>query len=409
MGDFNYKLENIDMSSALKMLRNGNLSVLRAHDTMSEEIRSGRSFHGCVEPIPQDNFFPTYKKIEKRPQIFDQTRPDDYYITVFKKPWYKRSMVVEKIPAFTDRIFVHSINSFKNDIRPFKGKNGTHQYGCFEPDLIGSDHSPIFSILEINVRFSEKMRKPQRLRIKILSVKIGVENCVEEFAPESSLFMFPAPFEDGNERGKPIAVNLTNIKKSQIAVSKSQAHKLKKKMAKSRKEKARPMYFSSAATSEEDLQNSSSKAVRKAGLRVSLNYNVKRKLLLAASKLKSPMTPPTTASEEASLTVVASKSAQKGMWSKEKPNLISSLSVIEQFPEVKMEWSTFSVSPVLHLVARFLVDGKVGQCSVPTPFGCFAYSHVVEAKELLCESGIPMLDAKGKRYYARFLLGFTLG
>ncbi|MES1923549.1 hypothetical protein MHBO_005139 [Bonamia ostreae] len=131
------------------MICNENLNVLRLHDSLTKEIKNRGAFYNSKEPIPLDNFFPTYKKIERRPENFDSTDLEKHYLTVFKKPWYKRSMVVEKIPAFTDRIFVHSMNCFADDVVPVQSEDGRHQYGCFEPDFVGSDHSPIFALMNI--------------------------------------------------------------------------------------------------------------------------------------------------------------------------------------------------------------------------------------------------------------------
>ena len=157
-GDLNYRLEKDLENTATNsgMLRNAedvlnliekqDLASLVQHDELRLEMEQGLAFCNFREaPI---SFWPTYKKFEDRPLPVDyfscgkKSKSNwvrDHYRVLYKEPWYKgvhkgiRSFfstpsngsahagpadgMVERIPAYCDRIVYHSLPSFAHDIR----------------------------------------------------------------------------------------------------------------------------------------------------------------------------------------------------------------------------------------------------------------------------------------------------
>ncbi|MES1922760.1 hypothetical protein MHBO_004281 [Bonamia ostreae] len=193
--------------------------------------------------------------------------------------------------------------------------------------------------------------------------------------------MFPAPFEDGNEKGSPQLAGFNDSPKLKKTTSKNQLRNLRKKMSKKRREKSAKQNAYSTCSSDElmDAKNLEEKKVYKPITeKHSLNERFKPENFYFSD-------------------------------GENRKTFMSSFKELSKFPEVLIEWSTFSASPVLHLVVRLAFKGKVGQCSIPTPYGCFSNEQVVEAKQKLCHSGLPLKSNDGGHYYARFLIEFGIG
>jgi hypothetical protein len=93
------------------MLRSGNNGQLfEDHDELRQEIRACEAFSPFSEPIPQPDFYPTYKKIENR-EMTDYTSDwvSTVYRTRYKEQIYKGGKVKERTPGYCDRILYCSL------------------------------------------------------------------------------------------------------------------------------------------------------------------------------------------------------------------------------------------------------------------------------------------------------------
>lgn len=194
MGDLNYKCHTINAEQAMSLITEGRHRYMRARfDELSQEMR-GMYIHTrtqvCVmqrtvcfvsaafdspptpsltlsdrqvffmykEPTMANNFIPTYRKHASRP-VLELTDPDwarKVYNTEFKEPFYKGGWMVERVPAWTDRILYHSLTSREGELRPEAqdpdDEDSPHNYMPVNAGLDHSEHSPVACtfVLEID-------------------------------------------------------------------------------------------------------------------------------------------------------------------------------------------------------------------------------------------------------------------
>eukprot|EP00602_Paraphysomonas_sp_CaronLab_P005504 CAMPEP_0185022322 /NCGR_PEP_ID=MMETSP1103-20130426/5032_1 /TAXON_ID=36769 /ORGANISM="Paraphysomonas bandaiensis, Strain Caron Lab Isolate" /LENGTH=906 /DNA_ID=CAMNT_0027554333 /DNA_START=389 /DNA_END=3109 /DNA_ORIENTATION=+ len=126
-GDMNYRLveesggASLPSTTALRLLEERqNRKLFETHDQLNQEKRAQEVFYGFREPEPFPNFFPTYKKIERRPPVdpYDSGWARATYRVKYKEPFYKGGMVKERTPGFCDRILYHSITDLAENLVP---------------------------------------------------------------------------------------------------------------------------------------------------------------------------------------------------------------------------------------------------------------------------------------------------
>eukprot|EP01083_Nonionella_stella_P105426 303240_1 len=202
-GDLNYRLNSIDSRTALRMITDKQLTALRWHDGLVQDMNDEKIFFGFKEPIPDSTFEPTYKKFEQRTSIIDRSDLSwvySVYRTMYKQPWYKRGQVEQRIPSFTDRVLVHSMPDMAADLHPLRADDGSpaHLYGCLSHDLTGSDHSAIRCGLNLRIQKQPPLLPSAARFFSVTVLDVRVESFPESGCwqyPRYFRCLFPAPYE----------------------------------------------------------------------------------------------------------------------------------------------------------------------------------------------------------------------
>jgi len=157
MGDMNYRLMDIEIDKAVSLLSAGNFKELHdKHDELACELGRGNIFVGYEEPKKDfdGGFCPSYKKDVAR-ECEDHTDPDwvsKTYLVDFKQQWYKGGRVKVRIPAWCDRMLVHSLEDRKGDMTPERVSAAADNYNAINDVLLTSDHSPVYCYYTLAVK-----------------------------------------------------------------------------------------------------------------------------------------------------------------------------------------------------------------------------------------------------------------
>lgn len=153
-GDFNYRIDGVYESVKLAAQAHDLIPLLEA-DQLRREVHAGRVFQGLKEG--KIDFKPTYKfdKGASNPTAYDSSEK-------------------KRIPAWCDRIFFRGAPQYTtpdpaepNNVREseeelIKNPDDVHvrllQYDCW-PDVIDSDHKPVFASLEADLPVTDQHRK----------------------------------------------------------------------------------------------------------------------------------------------------------------------------------------------------------------------------------------------------------
>lgn len=167
MGDYNYKLRNVQLSHAVRMLADGKQRALWAeHDELVYERAASRAYCGYREPVMGPAFYPTYKKFENRghvPVDGDGAWLPRVYRTRYKEPFYKGGQVKLRLPGWCDRVQVHSLPDCRSLLvpEPYAPRKGSadppadipcHNYRSVNNGMDVSDHSPVYTVLRLTDR-----------------------------------------------------------------------------------------------------------------------------------------------------------------------------------------------------------------------------------------------------------------
>ena len=148
IGDMNYRLLNIEMPDAVKMLREGKQAELFEYDELGKEVAAGRVFGGYVEPeMDFDNFYPSYKK-DKQRESEDHSDPEwveKTYLVDYKQQWYKGGRTKVRCPAWCDRILIHSHRDCAENI-------SVSNYMSTTDNFFTSDHSPVHCVATLQAK-----------------------------------------------------------------------------------------------------------------------------------------------------------------------------------------------------------------------------------------------------------------
>jgi len=172
-GDLNYRCVKSDGPDAglapltsekvVKKLQEGeNRELFDRHDQLNHERKSGYVFYGFDEPMPLDDFYPTYKKFENRRKTnYDIDWVTQVYRTKYKEPIYKGGQTKERTPGYCDRVLYRSMNDVSSCLQPamvsvdvaYFGADGSdctrsklaHNYRSVNDGegMTISDHSPV--------------------------------------------------------------------------------------------------------------------------------------------------------------------------------------------------------------------------------------------------------------------------
>lgn len=207
MGDLNYRTTNISLEDTMQLMKIKDLDSLRQYDEFLWDVSNQLAFLGFWEPPFSKDFYPTYKKKEKRPSEVDKSNSkwiDLVYRTQYKEPWYKSGKVQPRMPSYCDRILIHSIREAPTYLLPAVDGDILSQYRAIEDQLTGSDHSAVSCgfVLTIPYRNRIRWRNDWRKQPKILKVTIGNVSIVKNSTtsnPKSVRALFPMPYEAGND------------------------------------------------------------------------------------------------------------------------------------------------------------------------------------------------------------------
>ncbi|CRG99986.1 endonuclease/exonuclease/phosphatase family protein, putative [Plasmodium relictum] len=141
MGDFNFRVQGINLEKVIYYIKTNNLKELLKHD-------EGHSAYSCdlsisFQELPI-NFLPTYKKKEGRPIINknDNKWVEKEYKLIHNIKWYKGGKQEPRIPSWTDRIFKWSCEKTKNCLA-FVPNSYISPIPEEKSILMASDHNPV--------------------------------------------------------------------------------------------------------------------------------------------------------------------------------------------------------------------------------------------------------------------------
>jgi len=236
-GDLNYRCvertgEPMPAEKACALLRSGNNGALfEDHDELTQERRAFEAFSPFSEPVPQPDFYPTYKKVENR-EVTDYTSDwvSQVYRTRYKEQIYKGGKVKERTPGYCDRILFCSLpdaaarlvperKTLLYDLVTSSGEgafaNEADNYCAVNdgPGMSVSDHSPVYGVFLLRPALSSGALRLTRKRNMTVVAPLTAQSLLD--APEVGLeilefhvrggkvtpeatrldVMFPAPFE----------------------------------------------------------------------------------------------------------------------------------------------------------------------------------------------------------------------
>lgn len=163
MGDLNVHCKGVSAADAVALIRTGrHMQLLMQHDELLIEKDEETSFFEYEEPLMGPRFFPTYKKMPGRGRV--DTRDPDWvskvYVTAYKEPFYKGGRVMERVPAWTDRIQYHSLPDrwgelLPEPLDPKRPDSSIHNYHAVHDSecegLDTSDHSPVYATFSLQI------------------------------------------------------------------------------------------------------------------------------------------------------------------------------------------------------------------------------------------------------------------
>ncbi|RLN52619.1 hypothetical protein BBJ29_006422 [Phytophthora kernoviae] len=170
MGDFNYRIKQLDGDDVLRLLSAGRLQELHDHyDSMVDDLKNIPGLQAFREPAKWPTFYPTYKKVPSRSRLplsgsttgtgQDTRWAQHVYQTNFREPFYKGGRIRQRVPGWCDRILYCSRSETPwadclqvEQIKCSDASRGTtsfspealrDNYRALNDELRGSDHSPV--------------------------------------------------------------------------------------------------------------------------------------------------------------------------------------------------------------------------------------------------------------------------
>jgi hypothetical protein len=160
LGDLNVHCSGVSAADAVALIKTGrHMQLLLQHDELLVEKDAESAFYEYEEPLMGPRFYPTYKRLPGRGKV-DHADPDwvsKVYVTAYKEPFYKGGRVMERVPAWTDRIQYHSLADrwgelLPEALDPSRPDASIHNYHAVnDAALDTSDHSPIFATFGLQI------------------------------------------------------------------------------------------------------------------------------------------------------------------------------------------------------------------------------------------------------------------
>eukprot|EP01043_Picozoa_sp_COSAG02_P063005 COSAG02_NODE_8824_length_2430_cov_1.687822_3_plen_286_part_00 len=194
MGDLNYRLalKKDQLDVAVDMIKGGDCGDLfEQYDELRMEMAKGVCFHGYVEPpLDYANFAPSYKKYKER-EGENHSDPDwveKTYLVDYKQQWYKGGKNKVRIPAWCDRVLVHSLPDCRDNV-------SFSDYRSIIDHFLTSDHSPVQAIVTLQAKrlptVATSMYKMRAYNCRV----IKEDGSPFSQAPRHVKCIAPAPFE----------------------------------------------------------------------------------------------------------------------------------------------------------------------------------------------------------------------
>jgi len=180
MGDLNTHCAGISAADAVALIRSGrHMQLLLQHDELLLEKDNETAFYEYEEPLMGPRFFPTYKKLPGRGKV-DTTDPDwvsKVYVTAYKEPFYKGGRVMERVPAWTDRIQYHSLPDRWGELMPealdpLHPDTSIHNYHAVNDAFDTSDHSAIYATFGLQI-CAEEMDESVEAYVEAAQAQVG--------------------------------------------------------------------------------------------------------------------------------------------------------------------------------------------------------------------------------------------